>query len=146
MIPVLAALHKAAEIPRQHQCFRRVITQKHNLSVQNFLYSPVRPFCSLILGKRRIPCILSQLLQHPTVQDPVNLKLSQPFLYLLQKLLMDQILHIKNLYQSVGPDTYIIFFHLQPGIPQTLPYQRRITFHTVGKSFSGASEYRRNQV
>ena len=94
VIPVLAALHETAKISRKDQCFRRIITQNHNLTFQDFLHSTIRTFRCLILRKRRIPHIFCQLFKHTAVKDSVNLKFFQPFLHFLQKSLMYQVIHV----------------------------------------------------
>ena len=129
VVPVLPAFQKAVKIPRKDQCHRRIIAKQHDLSVKDFLGCTVRALCCLILGKRREPGILCKLLQHTTVQNPVDLKLLQPFLHLFQKFLPCQIFHVQNLYQSMGTTSDIVFHHLHSGIPKPLPYQSRIGFH-----------------
>lgn len=82
------------KISRKDQCFRRIITQNHNLTFQDFLHSTIRTFRCLILRKRRIPHIFCQLFKHTAVKDSVNLKFFQPFLHFFQKSLMYQVVHV----------------------------------------------------
>ncbi len=49
-----------------------------------------------------------QLFQHPAVQDPVHCKRFQALFHSSQKLLMDQILHIKKLYTELERKTMLL--------------------------------------
>ena len=40
----------------------------------------------------------------------------------------------------MGPHTYILLFHFQPGIPKPLSYESRINFYSVAKALFGSSE------
>ena len=141
MIPVLTAFHKTVKISRQDQSLGRIVTQYHNLTIQNFLHCPVRPLRCLILRKRRIPDIFCQLFQHPAVQYPVNPESPQTFFYLFKKFFMYQILHIQYLRQRMRTHPCVIFLDLQPGIPKSFPHQCTVTLHTVRKSFPGTAEH-----
>ena len=140
VVPVFTAFHKTVECSGNHQCHRRIVAEQNCFSIQQLLGSPVRPLRCLKLRKGRIPCFFCQLFQHPAVQDPVHCKRFQALFHSSQKLLMDQILHIKKLYHRIGAYTDAALFHLQPGIPDPLSHKGRIGFYTVTEPLLGASE------
>ena len=140
MKPVFTALHKSIKGTRKNQCCRRIVTEKNNLSVQDLHCCTIWPFRCLILRKRRIPGFICQLFQHTTVKNTIYSIFVQTVFYILQKLLLNQILHIENLQHGFGSDTCRFFLNLHSAVPDSFSDQRGICFYRVRKSFFGTSQ------
>ena len=140
MKPVFTALNKSIKVTRKNQCCRRIVTEKNNLSVQDLHCCTIWPFRCLILRKRRIPGFICQLFQHTTVKNTIYSIFIQTVFYILQKLLLNQILHIENLQHGFGSDTCRVLLNRDCGVPGSFCGQRGLCFLIVIKTVFGTSQ------
>ena len=139
VVPVVAGLEEAVVIRRENKHGGRMIRHQYYPSLQHRRGRPVRALCRLELRKGRQPVLFRKLLQHPAVQDSVNLIGIHPLPNGMKQIRIDQILHVDQRRHGVrsGPD--LLLLHLHPGIPQTLPDQRHIELLALCKAFSGTA-------